>query len=462
MARPYLPLLALAACYDPGYTDATRCGPAGECPAGRRCAGDVCVASDAATGPRLILDKAAGATGTGRVTARFLDCPGTCTHAETALTGDQVVLTALPDPGSFFQGWSGACVGPYRRCTVTGGGVQGVEARFSAMTHNLVFATEASVDGDFGGAEAGDAMCAAAAEEAGLSGPFVAFLGRTGGPAAPGRLVLPGTSTPARGFMRLDGEPVADRVEDLTLSNRVWNAVAFDQNGQLHEGPVWTGTELLGAPSPFNCLGWSDNTSGYFGVSGHASAGPRFNVTGATECNLAASVYCFGVGKNLPLAAPAPAAGKLIFVTHATLPARSSAGYQTAQDLCDAEGNLPAVRALLATQGQRASRFLVAGATYVRPDGVIVGTGSEIMGGELRSGVWQESDGTYSVAAGVWTGSGSVGALEQFAQPSCGSWTTTTGMGVVGSLESHATRWWFTGNEDCSDVDTYAVYCVEP
>ncbi len=43
-----LALLGLAACFDPAYRDATRCGSGGECPPGRVCAGDTCRASASA------------------------------------------------------------------------------------------------------------------------------------------------------------------------------------------------------------------------------------------------------------------------------------------------------------------------------------------------------------------------------------------------------------------------------
>src|SRR5687767_14243994 len=128
MPRRYLPLLALAACYDPGYSDATRCGAGGECPPGRRCVGEVCLTGDGPTGPRLVIDKAEDATGAGSVFAPDIDCPASCAHAAVTIpAGISVVLTALPQAGSFFQGWSGACSGPYRFCTVTGGGEQRVE-----------------------------------------------------------------------------------------------------------------------------------------------------------------------------------------------------------------------------------------------------------------------------------------------------------------------------------------------
>lgn len=54
-------------------------------------------------------------TGQGTVTGGGINCPGTCSAAETPQSS--VTLTATPAPGSTFTGWSGACTGT-GTCTV--------------------------------------------------------------------------------------------------------------------------------------------------------------------------------------------------------------------------------------------------------------------------------------------------------------------------------------------------------
>lgn len=68
-------------------------------------------------------------SGSGRVTASpaGIDCPATCASAYPL--GSAVTLTALPDPGWVFTGWSGACTGAF--CTLTMSAPQSVTATFA-------------------------------------------------------------------------------------------------------------------------------------------------------------------------------------------------------------------------------------------------------------------------------------------------------------------------------------------
>jgi hypothetical protein len=73
--------------------------------------------------------------GTGRVTSTppAIDCGSTC--AFTFNVGDVVALTATPDPGMSFAGWSGACSGT-RGCSITMDAAKTVDARFDTITVN--------------------------------------------------------------------------------------------------------------------------------------------------------------------------------------------------------------------------------------------------------------------------------------------------------------------------------------
>src|SRR5439155_10702421 len=69
-------------------------------------------------------------TGSGKVTSNVsgIDCGGMCAAAFDG--GTSVTLTALPDTGVTFTGWSGACTGT-GTCTVTMDGAKSVTATFA-------------------------------------------------------------------------------------------------------------------------------------------------------------------------------------------------------------------------------------------------------------------------------------------------------------------------------------------
>ncbi|BCS35897.1 hypothetical protein TBR22_A51320 [Luteitalea sp. TBR-22] len=90
------------------------------------------VAGAAPTTARLTVQKAGA--GSGRVTGSGIDCGATC-QADVA-EASAVTLVALPDPGSVFTGWSGACTGTVD-CALTMNGAQDVTATFAVSGVDL-------------------------------------------------------------------------------------------------------------------------------------------------------------------------------------------------------------------------------------------------------------------------------------------------------------------------------------
>src|SRR5262249_22553799 len=127
-----------------------------------------------------------------------------------------VTLEAKSAPGSYFLGWSGACEGIYRFCTLNIAQAQTVFARFDTIAHNLMFVSSTEFNGNLGGLDAADQMCNDLARSPGLSGHFIALLS-SGATNAIDRLVLAGSTPPtsARGFVRMDGLPVIDQQADF-------------------------------------------------------------------------------------------------------------------------------------------------------------------------------------------------------------------------------------------------------
>lgn len=87
--------------------------------------------ADAAVTARFNPVLSAAVTGSGRITASGINCGTDCTEAYTA--GSTVQLSATPDAGQVFSGWSGACSGTATSCTVTMSAPLSVRATFAPI-----------------------------------------------------------------------------------------------------------------------------------------------------------------------------------------------------------------------------------------------------------------------------------------------------------------------------------------
>jgi endoglucanase len=105
------------------------------------------------------LTVAKGGTGTGRVvsTAGGIDCGTACSKIFTADT--IVTLTATPDGGSTFAGWSGACTGTAATCTVTMSAARSVTATFTASTTTTPCANPITFTGNTSTFNTAGAVC---------------------------------------------------------------------------------------------------------------------------------------------------------------------------------------------------------------------------------------------------------------------------------------------------------------
>jgi hypothetical protein len=137
------------------------------------------------------------------------------------------------------------------------------------------------------GLAAADAVCAARAAAAGLSGTFTAWLSDSA-TSAESRFTGDGP------WVRLDGVPVASSRLEL-IGGRLRATVGVDEFGQYvgHVG-AYTGASASGSSSQPNCSDWTDGAFAAEGVAGTvASAGQAWTSFTPFTCAGYARLYCF-------------------------------------------------------------------------------------------------------------------------------------------------------------------------
>jgi hypothetical protein len=306
---------------------------------------------------------------------------------------------------------------------------------------NYAFVTSFGHSANFGGLAGADAFCAARAKEAGLHGQhYVAWLSTTT-VAAPSRLAG------ARGWMRTDGAPVFDTVDDLK-NNQLFHPIRLDENGadaadQSPFGfiPTWTGTEIDYTQTSSTCSDWTsvDLTKGAF--AGDAAGGAIIWNRGALySCAWELPIYCFEADFNVPLVVPhAPAGARLAFLSSDTFTPREGGSIADADAQCAAEAahaNLSgSFKALLADVGRSAAaRFNDHLGTWYRLDGIaIVDRAQDLFasgGPRLAAAIDLQADGSRPAPlAPAWTGF--AGEVDDYSVPgtaatTCNGWSTSS------------------------------------
>jgi hypothetical protein len=320
-------------------------------------------------------------------------------------------------------------------------------------TPNLVFVTSIPFMANIGLAGA-DAACRDLAAKARLDGDFVAWLSDSN-TSVFDRLVG------SRGWVRTDGVPVADRLDELLARGpRVPIAVSENMTSFATASPAFvrTGTTLAGPAPNRNCNDWSTTDAGTFGLSGELVAGGNeFTHVAERDCSEAQRLLCFERGKQVEVPASA-ATLPIVFVTSGTwLP---NGGFAGADSLCtmEASGSLPGrtFRAVITDEGSLSARFPGQASTvFARPDGVVVGT--VLAPGTPRSTfINVTASGAVNLANRVWTGSDRGLPSDQQA---CGNWSNTGAVGVVGAPYSSVATAFDLELINCTTP--HPIYCAE-
>jgi hypothetical protein len=324
--------------------------------------------------------------------------------------------------------------------------------------NNLVFVTSTTFAANLGSAGAYDAQCNARATAAGLSNPgnnqFVAWMSDSTSRAYD-RLGLA-----ARGYIRVDGAPVADRILEDLLSfngNEILNPIDRNEFGAQVSAAatVWTGTTEIGTASSATCINWTSNSVVSPGAYGVVSGGPVFwTVESGAPCSVGRRIYCLQKTYTNPLFIT-PTQHPIAFITSNTFRPSDAEGLMGADSLCANEaaqaGLAGSWKALLATStAAAASRFAGYSGNYRRPDGIVIGSSAAIMSGSaLQSGIWQTASGLYQpTATGVGSNehlvfAGSVTPdVAGTAATTCNDWTSSGGTASAGKMNYASTKWW--------------------
>jgi cysteine-rich repeat protein len=328
-------------------------------------------------------------------------------------------------------------------------------------SRNRVFVTSTTqAPSTLGGLSGADAICQARADAAGVAGTYVAWLAVTG-VAASTRLGS------ARGWVRMDGRPFVDTIDDL-VNRGPWYPIGLDEMGSdLTAGlsaRFVTGTVAGGAPHSETCADWTG--SGKSLVRGGMVDMGAINWTTfvSSDCtNDGWRLACFGVDHEEPVAQPSES-GRLAFVS--STPFAVAGGIAAADAHCQSEatGSLPGTyKALLATTTAGASsRFDLSGAPWVRLDGVaVVESAADLASGVLLAPINLGADGSTSYFNhGVWTGASSPATPSASATESCGDWGATSGEGQRGRT-NRSNPTWFADNTAACDSTSMLVYCLQ-
>lgn len=168
---------------------------------------------------------------------------------------------------------------------------------------NTVFATSTLQNGNLGGVSGADAICAARASAAGLSGTFKAWISTTSYSDDP-IVTFMQSAVP---YKLVDGTTVASDWSDL-IDGTLSNAINLDESGNAATGYAWTfvGSNAQSGGSD-NCSSWTDSSGASDGEIGSVTAtNSTWTASFGDLCSETYRLYCFqqdgGGGSSDPIA----------------------------------------------------------------------------------------------------------------------------------------------------------------
>jgi hypothetical protein len=361
--------------------------------------------------------------------------------------------------------------------------------RFTTVHRRRVFVTSITNTGRLAswpgagtkvGLAAGDAACQVRATAAGLDGTFVAWLSDGTNDAycrvqgLGGKRVnncnqasLPIAAGP---WVRVDGTPWADTIDQLTAANKVFSPPILTELNTLAPTNFHSNTAPDGSlntvPAANSCSNWT-STIGNMTYGGSRTTGTFWTIWGNELCSSFSALLCIELGQpGLALPFPTPA-GKKAFVTStshaanlgADADANGQVGILAGDAICQARAtaasltNPTAFKAWLSDTTINASTRLTSTGPWSRIDGIPIATNlTDLLDGRLGTTLDQTETGAYVAGAQVWTstlstGLGNVGG-------NCADWTAGAGtLGTVGRANNSDSHW---------TRDAVTVDCAEP
>ncbi|HYQ26560.1 MAG TPA: hypothetical protein VER04_05050 [Polyangiaceae bacterium] len=398
----------------------------------------------------------------GQITCTAPNSGGGCSKAYPP--GTTITLNAKATNGTLtrFAGWTGACSGIGQTCTFTLDGAKTVGASFVSRTNNLVFVSSATYDTNLGSAVAYDAKCNDLATAAGINNAsgngYIAWTSDSSSDATT-RLGS------AQNFILMDGRPFGRTKASFLNDNAILYPIRLSEKGvDVGEAEVMSGTESDGtyASPEATCNNWTGAVALSDGVlAGSSLGGPMtWGGGGVVACNKAKRVFCFSKTETAALAFT-PATGKRIWLSSQYI--HTTAADPDSHCALSMPAGVSSARALVAYSSAPASDALNPSTTYVRPDGVVVGTGAEITAQTPRSGVWQNADGSYvdefDNGSVVFVGATSLTAN---GATTCNNWTDQSGSSsvVAGNFHTAGKNFWNYISITCNVSSR--LYCIEP
>jgi len=390
------------------------------------------------------------------------DAPVPCDSGCRVLSSGAVALLATPAGASSsrFTGWTSsnaedpACTGGVRDCRTFIYVPETITANFAAVESNLMFVSSEEFPSDLGGSAPYDAACNRLATVAGINDASGAgYVAALSGPE-PFFERIPAS---ARGWVRVDGMPVADTLDGLLDNDPApFYPVSLDEFGHTALTSPWTGTYDDNDIAPGNCASWTLASPTLTRLGTTAGVAWPTAVQGA--CDQQRPLFCMGVTKTAPVV-PQSFAGKRLWVTATSL----TIGAQTPDSFCQASrpaGVANAV-ALIGYTSRPAADAIDPAATYVRPDGALLGRGAEILAGQLTTAARVTNDGTVLSTIrneGVWTGG--LPSDAPTASTNCNDWNDPQLRGRIGEPMA-ASFSAFSNGASVACTEPLRLYCVE-